>query len=157
MRSPALQYLNHLGMLMTSDRRTKDALYYAEHRGEIRARKMRHVASGRCQNHPTTPRVSRTKCGVCLLQTRLSFLRRDGVPEVELQRAREAISLFDGCCQCCGGTQQGFGAGAGRDFALDHDHVTKRFRGIICAACNLTIGHAKESIERLLAIARYLS
>jgi hypothetical protein len=79
-----------------------------------------------------------------------------GLPEAELQRARDTVARFDGRCQCCGGTQEGLGAGAGKDFALDHNHQAKKFRGIICAACNLTIGHAKECVLRLGSIIKYL-
>lgn len=39
---------------------------------------------------------------------------------------------------------------------IDHDHVTKRLRGLLCAPCNLTIGNAKESIDRLVGIIAYL-
>jgi Recombination endonuclease VII len=39
---------------------------------------------------------------------------------------------------------------------VDHCHKNNLIRGILCGACNRTIGHAKESISRLMACALYL-
>lgn len=112
---------------------------------------------GLCVVHPKRKVApGKRKCELCLLTTRLSGLRKAGCSEIEVRKAEEAVKNFNGRCQCCGGKQDGFGAGAKKDFALEHDHLTKKFRGIVCAACNLTIGHAKENIERLKCIIRYL-
>lgn len=137
---------------MTLTKRTKDAIYYAENKVGIRARKVRLMLGGFCVNHPSRLRVSRTKCHECLLSTRLSGLRMKGLPDYEVDKARRAIAAFNGRCQCCGVTEPG---GKG-EFHLDHDDVTKKFRGILCAACNLAIGHAQESIERLQRMIQYL-
>lgn len=39
---------------------------------------------------------------------------------------------------------------------LDHCHTTNKVRGILCNPCNLMIGHAKDSSERLKKGAEYL-
>lgn len=39
---------------------------------------------------------------------------------------------------------------------LDHDHETGMFRGWLCNHCNLVLGHAKDSPDRLRALANYL-
>lgn len=39
---------------------------------------------------------------------------------------------------------------------VDHDHVTGKIRGLICSSCNLAIGNADDSPDRLRAMARYL-
>lgn len=39
---------------------------------------------------------------------------------------------------------------------VDHDHVTGVVRGLLCFGCNAAIGQAKESAERLRALADYL-
>jgi hypothetical protein len=44
----------------------------------------------------------------------------------------------------------------GRDLAIDHDHSTGRIRGLLCTRCNLLLGLAKDSVDRLLEAALYL-
>ncbi|MBE1597235.1 endonuclease VII domain-containing protein [Streptomyces stelliscabiei] len=39
---------------------------------------------------------------------------------------------------------------------VDHCHRTGSIRGILCATCNLMLGHAKDDQQRLLAAAQYL-
>lgn len=39
---------------------------------------------------------------------------------------------------------------------IDHDHITRKVRGLLCSSCNRTIGHAKENVERLIACGIYL-
>lgn len=42
-------------------------------------------------------------------------------------------------------------------WALDHCHVTGRLRGILCAVCNLAVGHFADSVQRLEAAIAYLT
>lgn len=44
-----------------------------------------------------------------------------------------------------------------KNLSVDHNHLTGRIRGLICNNCNLAIGNADESSERLRALARYLN
>ncbi len=39
---------------------------------------------------------------------------------------------------------------------VDHDHELSVVRGLLCLHCNCALGHAKDSIERLEALAEYL-
>ena len=39
---------------------------------------------------------------------------------------------------------------------IDHCHVTNKFRGLLCSACNLGIGNFKENIENIRRIYEYL-
>jgi Recombination endonuclease VII len=55
-------------------------------------------------------------------------------------------------CACCGSDNPG----SKRGWQVDHDHNKNRVRAILCQPCNSTIGHAKESIYRLLACVSYL-
>jgi hypothetical protein len=43
-----------------------------------------------------------------------------------------------------------------KNLSIDHDHNTGKIRGIICNSCNLAIGNAESSPERLRAMANYL-
>lgn len=48
----------------------------------------------------------------------------------------------------------------GRDItknpSVDHDHKTGKIRGLICNNCNLALGNASDSPDRLRAMADYL-
>ena len=39
---------------------------------------------------------------------------------------------------------------------IDHNHKTGRVRGILCRACNLILGHAKDNPALLLGLSEYL-
>ncbi len=40
--------------------------------------------------------------------------------------------------------------------SVDHNHITKKVRGLLCRRCNVGIGHFDESIEFLLKAIKYL-
>jgi hypothetical protein len=73
-------------------------------------------------------------------------LYRHGLKEGDLERMMEAQN---GRCASCRDP-------LGEKFHIDHDHRTKKVRGLLCALCNLTIGHAHEDPARLRAAAIYL-
>lgn len=43
-----------------------------------------------------------------------------------------------------------------RALCFDHDHSTGKFRGWLCFNCNLVLGHAKDSRDRLQLLISYL-
>jgi hypothetical protein len=43
------------------------------------------------------------------------------------------------------------------ELQIDHSHTTKRVRGLLCAGCNLGIGHFGERASALAAAARYVA
>lgn len=57
-----------------------------------------------------------------------------------------------GCCAICH-TEQ---SQDGKSFAVDHDHVTLKVRGLLCLNCNVTLGKMADSPELLRCAARYL-
>lgn len=56
-----------------------------------------------------------------------------------------------GCCAICGDVLV-----AKKRTHLDHDPVTNRVRGFLCAGCNMALGLMKDSAERLRKAASYL-
>ena len=60
----------------------------------------------------------------------------------------------EGRCAACGSTESGMHNS--KHLCVDHNHETGEVRGLLCSPCNLTLGNAKESIERLQGCAVYL-
>lgn len=56
-----------------------------------------------------------------------------------------------GCCVICKRAQH-----SGRGWHGDHDHVTGRFRAVLCNNCNLLLGHARDNADVCRAAADYL-
>ncbi len=44
----------------------------------------------------------------------------------------------------------------GKNWHVDHDHLTNKIRGILCHSCNVLLGHAKDSLNILEAALLYL-
>lgn len=128
---------------------------YGHNPEQRRQRRIERIGLGLCPVHADYRVVpGRTKCEKCLLTTRISSLRTKGLPDDELERARQAVSEFNGCCDICGSRES---RNDSRGFVLDHDDEFKVFRGILCHGCNLAIGHAGEEIARLQAMIQYLT
>lgn len=58
----------------------------------------------------------------------------------------------EGRCMICAGILK-----SGRGTHIDHDHDTGKVRGLLCNACNLILGHAKDNPAILKAAAMYLT
>lgn len=43
-----------------------------------------------------------------------------------------------------------------RDLAVDHSHLTGKTRGLLCTACNISLGKLKENIETFQSAIAYL-
>lgn len=72
---------------------------------------------------------------------------------------KDALLEEQGGCAACGATET-----TGHGWQTDHDHACcpgpescgECIRGILCHPCNLSLGQAKESIERLQGLITYL-
>ena len=56
-----------------------------------------------------------------------------------------------GVCAICGSTQNN------RSLAVDHDHETKRVRGLLCTRCNTTLGQFNDDPKMFQAAIDYLN
>ena len=69
-------------------------------------------------------------------------------------QAHRLLSLQEGRCAIC---KTPIAFHTGRTGAhIDHDHHTKRNRGILCSGCNLGLGKFKDNAELLVSAAEYL-
>ena len=60
-------------------------------------------------------------------------------------------TLLNGNCEIC--EEQ---ASPTDSLCIDHNHVTKKFRGCICNTCNIILGMAKDNPDRLERAIKYL-
>lgn len=67
---------------------------------------------------------------------------------IDLLTYQKMSASQQGACAICGGMDC--------KLFVDHDHKTGRVRGLLCSACNLLLGKARESEEILLRAASYL-
>jgi len=74
---------------------------------------------------------------------------------ITLEDKRAMLVAQGGRCanSACRATEPG---GKYNEWQVDHDHTTGVVRGLLCSACNLTLGNAKEDGFRLEGLAEYL-
>lgn len=75
---------------------------------------------------------------------------RQGI--LNAHRCPELLLLQHGVCAICGASE----AGGRGEWHSDHDHETGLLRGMLCHYCNIGLGDFRDSVQLLLAAARYL-
>lgn len=61
-------------------------------------------------------------------------------------------------CAICGTDKnEGGGKGTVKAFAVDHDHVTGKVRGLLCHACNMALGLFRDNVNSLQKAIEYLA
>lgn len=88
----------------------------------------------------------RTMCPLC-------FKHRQAWDYYGLTGPEAAALREKRVCDICGSTNSGTASGL---FRIDHCHQTGTVRGMLCHACNITLGMMKDSPELLRAAAQYL-
>lgn len=86
--------------------------------------------------------------------TRCSYLKR--VRQLPLEDREQAfldLQNKKARCMICKAKQAG---GPHNLWHLDHDHKTKRYRGLLCFHCNIGLGVFKDSVSILLSAIEYL-
>lgn len=77
---------------------------------------------------------------------------------ISLAQYEQMLADQGGACAICGGQETATHKTTQlkRRLAIDHCHVTKKVRGILCTGCNTVLGNAKDNIDILLKAAEYL-
>ncbi len=57
----------------------------------------------------------------------------------------------NGVCAVCGNMND-----SGQRLSIDHDHKTGKIRGLLCHRCNVALGYAKDSVDLLEKLIKYL-
>jgi len=63
------------------------------------------------------------------------------------------LASQNGRCAICGTDKPN---GPGKYFMVDHDHKTKKVRGLLCHNCNTIMGHSFDDADRLRRAIAYL-
>lgn len=63
------------------------------------------------------------------------------------------LSKQGSACAICKGPHRG----RGNRFHVDHDHVTKQVRGLLCGWCNSALGYFEDDVDRLKVAIAYLT
>lgn len=63
---------------------------------------------------------------------------------------QEHFAQHHGRCDICGKPPKD------KRLAIDHDHVTGEFRGLLCRKCNSALGHFDDDLSYLVAAVQYL-
>jgi len=72
---------------------------------------------------------------------------------VGLAEYNALLEIQGGVCAICGSDDPKTG---GRSFAVDHDHVTGKVRGLLCSPCNRALGGFNDDPVRLQRAVDYL-
>jgi hypothetical protein len=60
------------------------------------------------------------------------------------------------CCAACGVKFSPEGAKKQTAACVDHDHMTKEVRELLCASCNIILGQVSDNVDRLTVLIAYL-
>jgi len=72
--------------------------------------------------------------------------------DITFQGYNLQFQIQGGCCAICLRHQSEFP----RSLAIDHDHVTNKFRGLLCDGCNIGLGMFKDNLDSLKMAIKYL-
>jgi hypothetical protein len=95
-----------------------------------------------------------TVCQRCRLKVVLTGCRQKGMSESEIQKAKTALLNFNGICQGCKGINKK--CKGSKNWGIDHNHKTMKFRGILGTGCNAAMGQAGDDPKVLRKLAAYL-
>ena len=63
---------------------------------------------------------------------------------------------YGGVCAVCKMPETHIRRGSGKSLDVDHDHSTGMIRGLLCSACNSSLGLLREDSKRIRALAEYI-
>ena len=86
-----------------------------------------------------------------------SLIRRFKTHGLTLDEYHAMVERQDFKCASCGEVPDTNYGGSHDGFHIDHDHKTERVRGLLCDLCNPAIGFLKDSPQRALDVAAYLT
>lgn len=68
----------------------------------------------------------------------------------------ELLSLQKGVCAICGKPETGKYKGKIKRLSIDHNHQTKKVRGLLCFSCNTMLGKMSDNEEGIMKFLNYV-
>ena len=127
---------------------TKECIYCKEDKPLAEYYKASRMKSGyandckKCRN-TYGKKYRKTMIEKGVLQPSHSKLKEYGIG---IQEYREAMSTSNKCQAC----------GSDDNLCYDHDHITSKFRGVLCGKCNTGIGMLGDNIQGVQQALNYL-
>lgn len=75
---------------------------------------------------------------------------------ITVERYNELLTAQDGRCAVCRKSETALRNGVVKSLAIDHDHITGRIRGLLCARCNTALGLLADNPDLLIELSIYL-
>ena len=91
------------------------------------------------------------QCKSCATKGRRKYYKKHASIRYQLKLTQDDIDRLTapGACECCGATD--------RRLCIDHDHDTKKPRGLLCHQCNTALGLLGDSVQTILKLSQYLA
>lgn len=120
-----------------------------------------------CKEYKPTSEYNRNKgtrdgfeaeCKICRKRyytperTRKQRMKR--IYGITIEDYQQLFEKQGGVCAICGGKETDPRKGT---FCIDHDHKTKKVRGLLCTSCNIGLGYFKDDINSLKMAVKYLT
>jgi hypothetical protein len=112
------------------------------------------------QNNPSKARAMKKRAYQKRMVTDPGYNRRWKLHNrygLSLEAYNDMLTQQEGVCAACGlpETERCRGGGVS-PLSVDHDHETGQVRGLLCHACNVSLGRLKEDVQRFAALDRYI-
>jgi hypothetical protein len=75
---------------------------------------------------------------------------------ITVDQYNELYQRQEGKCLICNEFETSIYKGKSRLLAIDHDHKTGKFRGLLCSGCNMGLGSFKDNADLLWKARKYL-
>lgn len=120
-----------------------------KHADKAKAKRQKRKSNNQCTlcgNSLEASRIGKSFCENCAKKYTASRSRfyNYGLSDTEYNLL---LQKSDNKCQICGSST---------NLVVDHDHITKKVRGILCNKCNWGLGNFSDNVLFLLNAAKYL-